>query len=310
MEQYFEVRGNREDRCMTREEMLAEVAGVDALLTLLTDRVDVDVLEAAGPSLRVVSNCAVGFDNIDVEEATRRNILVATTPGVLTDATAELTWALILSACRRVVEGDVMVRSGEFVGWTPTLLLGMELKGRVLGVVGMGRIGRAVAERAEAFGMTVLYTRRSGPLPPDSIPRGAEWQHTDSLRWLLATADVVSIHLPLSETTHHLLGRRELGLMKKGSVLINTSRGAVIDERALVDALREGPLRAAGLDVYEQEPRVAAGLVEAKNVVLLPHVGSATNETRGRMAKMAVMNARAAVCGESVPHAVNADKIR
>jgi glyoxylate reductase len=294
---------------MEREEILAGAPGVDALLTLLTDRVDAGVLDAAGPSLKVVSNYAVGFDNIAVEEATRRNVIVAATPGVLTDATAELTWALILSAARRVVEGDALVRAGGFVGWSPTLLLGMELRGKVLGVVGMGRIGRAVAERAAAFGMRVVYSRNSGPLSVDEVPPRADWEFADSLDALLAVTDVLTVHVPLSEATHHLLGRRELGLMKPGSILVNTSRGAVVDETALVDVLREKHMRSAGLDVYEREPSLAEGLERLDNVVLLPHVGSATDEARGRMAEMAVMNAVAAVRGEPVPHAVNAVKI-
>ena len=210
------------------------------MLCVLTDRIDDDVLEAAGPRLRVVSTLAVGFDNIDVESATRRGVLVANTPGVLTEATADLAWALILAVSRRVVEGDRFVRAGAFSEWTPTTLLGHDVFGRTLGIVGMGRIGRAVASRAVGFGMRVLYTRRSGPLPPGAVPAGADWQHKADLEGLLRAADIVSLHVPLTPETHHLVGERELALLRPGAVLVNTARGPVVDEAALVEALCSG----------------------------------------------------------------------
>ena len=294
-----------EDRGLSRTELLASVAEVDGLLCVLTDRIDDDVLEAAGPRLRVVSTLAVGFDNIDVESATRRGVLVANTPGVLTEATADLAWALILTVSRRVVEGDRFVRAGAFSEWTPTTLLGHDVFGRTLGIVGMGRIGRAVASRAVGFGMRVLYTRRSGPLPPGAVPAGADWQHEADLEGLLRAADIVSLHVPLTPETHHLVGERELALLRPGAVLVNTARGPVVDEAALVEALCSGRLWAAGLDVYEAEPRLAPGLADLPNVVLLPHVGSGTVETRGRMAALAVGNLLAGLRGEPVPHPVN-----
>jgi len=300
----FHVRGGDEDRDIPRHRLLEGVRGADAILCTLRERIDVEVLEAAGDSLVVVSNYAVGYDNIDVAAATARDVLVTNTPGVLTDATADLAWALMLSAARRVVEGDRLVRAGGFHGWSPTMLLGREVAGATLGIVGMGQIGRAVARRAAGFGMPVLYTRRSGALTPGD-GADARWEYRATLDDLLREADFVSLHVPLNAATHHLVGARELALMKPHAVLVNTSRGAVVDESALVDALRSGRPGAAGLDVYEEEPHVHRGLTALGNVVLLPHLGSATVGARGRMAELAALNAAAAVWGESVPHPVN-----
>ncbi len=307
MREVFELLGNVEDRALSREELLAGIPGVEVLLCTPADRVDAELMDAAGPSLRVISNYAVGYDNVDIPAATARGILVANTPGVLTETTADLAWALILGASRRVAEGDALVRRGDFRGIFPTFMLGRDVNGKTLGIVGMGRIGMAVARRAFGFGMPVLYARRSGPVAPELVPTGASWQHCESLDMLLVAADIVSVHVPLSPVTRHLIGASELALMRPGSVLVNTSRGAVLDEVALVDALRTGPLGAAGLDVYEDEPRLSPGLADLPNTVLLPHVGSATVETRGRMAELAARNAIAAVRGESVPHPVNPD---
>jgi glyoxylate reductase len=250
---------------------------------------------------------AVGVDNIDVAAATARGILVTNTPGVLTDATADLAWTLILSTVRRVVEGDRMVREGRFERWSPFMLLGRAVAGSTLGIVGMGRIGQAVARRARGWDMRVLYTRRSGPLPTKYVPAGARWEYCDELDRLLGEADIVSLHVPLRPETHRLIGARELALMRPGSYLVNTARGPVVDEVALVEALRAGQLAGAGLDVYEWEPTLADGLTELSNAVLLPHLGSATVETRGRMAELAALNAIAAVRGEPVPHVVNVE---
>ncbi len=302
-----ELVGNVEDRSLSREELLAGVPGVDGLLCIPADRIDAEVMDAVGPSLRVVSNYAVGYDNIDVPAATARGILVTNTPGVLTETTADLAWTLILGASRRVSEGDALVRRGDFHGIYPTYMLGRDVHGKTLGIVGMGRIGAAAARRAVGFDMPVLYTRRSGPLPADSAPAGASWRWCAELDELLAASDIVSVHVPLAPETRHLIGARELGLMRPGSVLVNTARGAVVDESALVQALRRGPLGAAGLDVYEHEPRLAEGLAELPNTLLLPHVGSATVETRGSMAELAARNAIAALRGEPVPHPVNPD---
>lgn len=305
----FALRGNLEDVPLSRTDLLAGVRGAEAIVCTLTDPVDAGVMDSAGPQLRVISTCAVGFDNIDVAAATERHVFVATTPDVLTDATAELTWALILATARRVVEGDRLVKSGGFHGWSPSMLLGMELRGRTLGVVGMGRIGTAVARIANGFGMAVVYVRRSGPLPAESVPLGARWRYATCLEDLLKVADIVSLHVPLSDGTRHLLGRRELECMRPGSILINTSRGPVVDEQALVERIRSGALRGAGLDVYEAEPNLTAGLVDLPNVVLLPHLGSATVETRRRMAEFAALNAIAAFTDGNL-HAVNAEALR
>ncbi|MBN1320175.1 MAG: D-glycerate dehydrogenase [Thermoleophilia bacterium] len=301
----FTVTGGEQDQPLARDLLLQGIAGSDALICLLTETVDGPVMDAAGGGLRVISDMAVGFDNVDVAAATARGILVTNTPGVLTEATADLAWALILGAARRVVEGDRLVREGRFERWGPFLLLGRAVAGAALGIVGMGRIGQAVARRALGFDMRVLYTRLHGPLPVEELPAGARWEHCRDLDQLLSEADIVSLHVPLDSGTRHLIGARELGLMRPGSFLVNTSRGPVVDEVALVDALREGRLGGAGLDVYEDEPRLAPGLVGLENVVLLPHLGSATVETRGRMAVLAVENALAAVRGEAVPHVVN-----
>lgn len=301
----FVVVGGEEDRPLARERLLRDVPGVQAVLCLLTETIDATVMDAAGSSLRVISNMAVGYDNIDVAAATARGIVVTNTPGVLTDATADLTWTLILSTVRRVVEGDRMVREGRFERWSPFMLLGRSVAGATLGIVGMGRIGRSVARRALGWDMPVLYTRPGGPLPAADVPAGAGWEYCRTLDDLLVRADIVSLHVPLAPQTVRLFGARELALMKRGSYLINTSRGPVVDEAALVEALRSGHLGGAGLDVYEREPELAPGLRQLENVVLLPHLGSATVETRDRMAELAALNAIAAVRGEPVPHVVN-----
>jgi glyoxylate reductase len=272
-----------------RGSLLQAARRSDALVTLLTDRVDRSVLEA-GKGLRIVANVAVGVDNIDVATATRLGILVTNTPGVLTEATADLTWALILAVARRVAEGDTLVRAGRFRGWDFDLLRGMELRGKTLGIVGVGRIGRAVAHRARGFGMKVLSHSRSAGI---------------SLRTLLKSSDVVSTHVPLSPATRHLIGAAELRLMKSTAILINTARGPIVDEKALIDALRRRRIAGAGLDVYEREPVVPTALRRLANVVLLPHLGSATIETRRRMLDMAVANVKAALAGRRPPNLVN-----
>ena len=301
----FAVAGGSEDRPLARELLLQGVPGADALLCLLSEKIDGAVMDAAGSRLKVVSTMAVGYDNIDVPAATERGILVANTPGVLTDATADLTWAMILGLARRVVEGDRMVREGRFDQWGPFLLLGRAVAGTTLGIVGMGRIGQAVARRALGWDMRVVYTRRGGPLAPDQVPAGARWEFRHGVDEILTEADIVSLHVPLTPDTRHLIGARELALMRPGSFLVNTARGPVVDESELVEALRSGHLGGAALDVYEREPELAPGLADLANVLLLPHLGSATVETRGRMSEVAVRNAIAAVRGEPVPYLVN-----
>lgn len=272
-----------------RAELLARVARADGLLALLSERVDAELL-AAAPSLRVVANHAVGVDNVDIPACTARKVWVTNTPGAVTESTADLTWALILAVARRVGESDRYVRSGRFKSWSPTLLLGLELRGSTLGIVGLGRIGEAVARRAAGFGMQVLHTTSRGGVPLDE---------------LLARSDVVSLHCPLTPATRHLIDARRLAQMKKGAILINTSRGPVVDEAALVAALESGHLGGAGLDVFENEPAVHPGLPAREDVVLMPHLGSATHATRAQMATMALTDAARVLRGERPLNPVN-----
>lgn len=280
-----EVWVNPEPRALTREELVRVGQQFDGMITLLNDRIDGDFLDKAS-RVRIVANYAVGFDNFDVEAATRRGIALTNTPDVLTTATAELAWALIFAASRHVTAGDRFVREGRFRGWDPLLLLGHEIAGKTLGIVGAGRIGTAVAKRAAAFEMRILYTRRSGPNPAiDAL--GGQFVSLDEL---LSQSDIVSIHTPLTPETRHLLDRRRLGLLKTTAIVVNTGRGPVVDEAALAEALAEGRIAAAGLDVYENEPEVEPRLLGLPNVVLLPHLGSATHEARAAMAELAAQN--------------------
>ena len=296
-----DVRANEEDRPMERADLLEAVAGVDGLLAMITDGVDAELMDRA-PRLRVVSNMAVGYNNIDVAAATARGIVVTNTPGILTEATAELAFALILASARRVVDLDRRTRAGEWTCWAPLLFLSREVSGKMLGIVGLGRIGRAVARRAKAFGMEVLYHNRVRLEAAEEQDLGVVYAEKDEL---LGKADFVSLHVPLSDETRHFIGRRELGIMKPTSYLVNTSRGPVVDEGALVEALREKRIEGAGLDVYENEPVLAPGLTSLDNVVLMPHVGSATVETRMKMAHMAAENLLAGLRGERPAHVVN-----
>ena len=281
---------------MPRPELLAGVTGAFGLVTLLSDKVDTELLDAAGPGLRVVANYAVGYDNIDIAECRRRGIVVANTPDVLTDATADHAFALLLAVARRLREGDLLVRSGAWTGWEPDQLLGQQVAGRVLGIVGMGRIGTAVAVRARAFGMQVLYHNRR-PAPEAEQATGARLV---GLEELLAGSDFVSLHCPLTPATHHLLDTAALALLKPSAVLVNTARGPIVDEAALLAALRSGALWGAGLDVFEHEPAVTAGLEALPNVVLAPHTGSATVVVRQGMARLCA-EAIVSVLGGSVP---------
>lgn len=286
------------DAPLPREELLALVAGADALLTLLHTRVDEELLDAAGPGLRCVANVAVGYDNVDLAAAARRGVAVTNTPGVLDDATADLTMALILAAARRLGEGERTIRSGAAWAWSMSFMLGHDLRGKQLGIVGLGGIGRRVAERARAFGMTIAYSGRSAADPAVVAALAAERLELEEL---LASADVVSLHCPLTAETRHLISASRLALMKPGSILVNAARGPIVDEAALVEALRSGPLGAAALDVYEHEPEVHPGLLALDNATLVPHLGSATVETRRAMAELAARNAIAAVYGRPLP---------
>lgn len=292
-----ELRATEARTALPREQLLAHVAGADAVLTLLFDRVDDEFLEAAGPQLRCVANVAVGFDNVDLEAAARHGVLVSNTPGVLDDATADLTMALILATTRRLGEGERLLRSGRPWSWGMGFMLGTDLRGKQLGIVGLGNIGARVAQRARAFGMRIAYHSRN-PAPAEVVAE-LEAERLD-LEPLLESSDVVSLHCPLTAETRHLIGAGELALMKPGAALINTARGPVVDEAALVEALRDGRV-VAGLDVYEREPELEPGLTELENVVLSPHLGSATVETRTAMAELAARNAIAAVRGEPLP---------
>ncbi|HEX2391309.1 MAG TPA: D-glycerate dehydrogenase [Solirubrobacterales bacterium] len=280
---------------LPRPELLRLVAGADAILTLLHTRVDAELLDAAGPGLRCVANVAVGYDNVDLRAAASRGVAVSNTPGVLDDATADLTLGLILAAARRLGEGERLIRSGAPWAWGMSFMLGRDLRGKLLGLVGLGSIGRRVAERARAFGMRIAYNARR---PADLTLCAALGAERMELEALLAAADVLSLHCPLTPETHHLISAERLALMKPGSILVNAARGPIVDEAALVGALRDGPLAAAALDVYEREPAVHPGLLALENAVLVPHLGSATVETRRAMAELAARNAIAAVRGE------------
>lgn len=292
---------NPDDRVLIHEELLDAVRGRDGVLCLLTDVIDDAVMAAAGPQCRGFANYAVGFNNIDVAAATRRGLPVSNTPGVLTDATADQAWALLLSAARRTVESDAHMRGGEWQGWGPMQFLGVDLTGATLGIIGAGRIGTAMAQRSQGWGMTVLY---ADPHPNEHLESALGARRVD-LDMLLRESDFVSLHVALTAETHHLIGARELALMKSTAVLVNTSRGPVIDESALVTALRERRIFAAGLDVYEHEPAMVTGLAELSNVVICPHIASATIRTRTQMALIAATNLLAMLRGERAPQCVN-----
>jgi glyoxylate reductase len=269
----------------------------DAAIVTLGDRIDAETIHAA-TRLKILANYAVGYNNIDLAAARQRGLIVTNTPDVLTDATADLTWALLLATARRIVEGDALVRSGRWTGWSPIQLLGAEVSGKTLGIIGMGRIGQAVAQRAVGFHMPVRY-HTSHPPATSTLP--FEWEFR-SLRDLLGEADIVTIHVPLTSATHHLIGARELASMRPTAFLINTARGPIVDEGALVDALKTGIIAGAGLDVYEQEPALHPTLAQLKQVVLLPHLGSATLHARVQMGLVCLENIYAVLDGRPAPN--------
>jgi glyoxylate reductase len=286
-----------------REALLAAVAGCQGVITLLTDRVDAEFLDRAGPSLRVVSNYAVGFDNIDVAECTRRGIPVGNTPGVLTETTADLAFGLLVAAARRIVEGADYVRAGRWRTWGPLLLLGVDVHGATLGIIGFGRIGQAVARRAQGFGMTVLYHDVARVDPAVEARLGAQFVSLDEL---LARSDFVSLHVNLTPETTHLINRRRFRQMKPTAILVNTSRGPVVETEALVEALRGGVIGGAALDVTDPEPLPADHpLLRFPNCLVVPHIASASRATRGKMAQMAAANLLAGLRGERLPTCVN-----
>jgi glyoxylate reductase len=293
---------NREDRPLTPGELFARVRGIDGLLCLLTDTVDGRVMDSAGGGLKVIANYAVGYNNVDVPAATARKIPVTNTPDVLTDATADLAWALIMGTMRRVAEGDRAMRAGVFRGWAPLYMLGGEVTGATLGLYGLGRIGRAVARRAAGFRMRTRYHDPAPAGPDQEQELGAEQVGFETL---ISESDIVSIHVPLTEATRHRFTLAEFAKMKRTAHLVNTSRGGIVKEDDLVAALKQGLIAGAGLDVYEREPHLAPGLGELPNVVLAPHLGSATLPTRTAMARIAVDNVLAALEGRRPPTAVN-----
>jgi glyoxylate reductase len=294
LDRHADVEIGTDAELLPKSDLIRRLADKDGLLPLLVDIIDRDVIDAA-PRLKIIANCAVGYNNIDVAYARSRGILVTNTPGVLTEATAELTWALILAAARRIPQADRFIREGSFKGWAIDLFLGKGLAGKRLGLIGMGRIGRAVARRASAFRMDVVYT---DPHPLSTDEETASGASHRNLEDLLQSSDVVSLHVSLNPETRGLLSRERIGLMKRGAILINTSRGETVDEAALVDALKTGHLGAAGLDVYEREPDIHPGLFALDNVVLLPHIGSATYETRLNMSLTAARNLVQGLRGE------------
>lgn len=301
-EKGFEVDVNHEDKVLSKPELIAALKAkpYDAVLCLLTDKIDADVF-AAAPNAKIFANYAVGYNNIDVKEAEKRKIFISNTPGILTESVAEHTIALIFSIAKRIVEADQFMRDGKFVGWEPMLFLGDDLLGKKLGLVGLGRIGAEVAKRMhDGFEMEILYY---DVVRNEELEKKYHVKYVD-LETLLKESDFVSIHVPLLPETKHLIGEKQLKLMKKTAYLINTSRGPVVDETALVEALKMGEIRGAGLDVYENEPNAAPGLVELPNTVLTPHTASATVETRSKMSEMAADNIIATLEGKTPPNLV------
>ncbi len=281
----FEVAISEFNRVITTEGLLEGIKGVDAILSLLTDKIDGDVMDAAGPQLKLISNYAVGFDNIDIEAATKRGIIVCNTPSdEVNEAVAEHTWALILALARRIVEADEATRRGAYRGWEPDIFLGTNLIGKTLGVVGLGRIGSMVARRAQGYKMNVLYTKNS-PDPDAERELGVKFASLDEL---LANSDFVSLHVPLTAETRHMMDKDTFAKMKKGSYLINTARGQVVDERALVDALASAQIAGAALDVFDNEPNISPEIIADQKVITTPHIASATREARDKMGEQAV----------------------
>jgi glyoxylate reductase len=277
-----------EPELLPPDELKRRLAGKHALIPVVTDRVTADVLDAA-PDLKIVANIAVGYDNIDLQAAKARGVVVTNTPDVLSEAVAEFTWGLIFAAARRIVEGDRLVRAGKWNGWALDLLLGTELRGKRLGIIGRGRIGRAVAAKAPAFGMDVVFASRG---------TGTRREDEVSFDELLVSSDIVSLHAPMTPANRHLIDRKALARMKRSAILVNTARGPIVDEEALAWALKERLIAAAALDVYEREPNVLPALFDLDNVVLAPHIGSATRETRTAMADLAVRNVIAVLGGQ------------
>ena len=300
-EKGFQVDVNPENKVLSKDELKKTIAGYDAVLCLLTDKIDGEVLDAAGPNLKIMANYAVGFDNIDVKAATERKIYVSNTPGVLTEAVAEHAFALLLSVAKRILEADKFTRGGQYKQWEPKGFLGPQIWGKTIGIVGLGRIGSFVTQIAHGgFNMEVLYY---------DVKKNPEFEMRFSAKYrdlpsLLKESDFVTIHVPLLPATKHLISSKELEMMKDSAVLVNTSRGPVVDEEALVEALKGGKIAGAGLDVFEKEPELTPGLADLPNVALTPHTASATREARSAMSKIAAENIVAALEGKTPPNVV------
>ncbi|MBL8690877.1 MAG: D-glycerate dehydrogenase [Rhodospirillaceae bacterium] len=302
MMELFQAQLNLDDHAMTRGELIAAVGKAEVLVPTVTDRIDKDVIAASGPQLKLIASFGTGVDHIDLAAAQAREIVVTNTPGVLTDDTADMTMALILAVARRINAGEKLARSGEWRGWSPTSMLGARLTGKRLGIVGMGRIGQAVARRARAFGLSIHYHNRKRVYP--DVEAALEATYWESLDQMLARMDVIAVTCPHTPATYHLLSSRRIKLIKPGALLVNTSRGEVIDEGALAQALASGTLAGAGLDVYEHEPAIHKKLLELDNVVLLPHMGSATLEGRLAMGERVIINIKTWVDGHRPPDRV------
>lgn len=302
----FQVECHAEDRPMSRSKLLHSIRDKVGLLSMITDDINGELLDHA-PKLIMIANMAVGYNNIDLEAVTRRGILVSNTPGILTEATADLAFSLILGVARRIAEGDRMVREGRFRFWAPFHFLGRDVSGKTLGIIGMGRIGKAVVRRARGFQMPILYFSRNPLEKTEEEELNARYV---PLNTLLGESDFVSLHIPLSSVTRHFISEKELALMKPTAFIINTSRGPVVDEKSLLCALENGIIAGAGIDVYENEPAITPGLEKLDQVLLLPHVGSATLETRTKMAAMAAGNLLAGLWGEAPPNLVNPEVLR
>lgn len=296
---------NEEERFLSKEELIERMGGIEGLGCVL-QKVDKELMDAA-KELKIIANFGVGYNNIDVDYATSKGIMVTNTPGVLTETTADMTWAILMAVARRVVEADHFTRSGQWTQPKPDLLLGSDVHGKVLGIIGLGRIGQAVARRAIGFGMTILYhdVQRAAP----AVEQSCKATYTE-LDTLVEASDFVTLHVPLMEATHHLMDTRRLSRMKRSAFLVNASRGAVVDEKALVKALQERRIAGAALDVYEEEPHLSQGLTDLDNVVLMPHLGSATRDTRDAMAELVADNLLAAAAGQTPPNLVNKEGLR
>jgi lactate dehydrogenase-like 2-hydroxyacid dehydrogenase len=306
LRKHFDVGVNPEDRALTKAELKEKAKGCDAVISLVTDTIDGELLDAVGPQLKIVANYAVGINNFDVAAATKRGVILTNTPGVLDDATATHTFALLLATARRLVEADRFVRDGKWKGWSPMFFIGLDVDKKTLGIAGMGRIGTNVARKAKAFNMKVIYsnTRRN---PQVEQELGATFVDKETL---LRESDFLTLHVPLTPETRHYIGEKELKLMKKTAVLINASRGPVVDEKALFNALKEKQIWGAGLDVFENEPEIVPGLTELDNVVVVPHIASATPETRINMGKIAANNIIRVLNGQPPETCVNPEVLK